>query len=152
MNHIKINRADNVAVAIEELHENDRIIIENEEITIKENIKAGHKILLEDCKTGMNIIKYGYPIGKLNTNKVKGECVDDRHIKTNLEGLLEYTYSPVDTTLNIKKEGRTFYGYRRKNGEVGIRNERGVVPTVGWVNGVQRWKQLWGGKNNIFSS
>ncbi len=136
MKHIKINRADNVAVAIEELHENDRIIIENEEITIKENIKAGHKILLEDCKTGMNIIKYGYPIGKLNTNKVKGECVDDRHIKTNLEGLLEYTYSPVDTTLNIKKEGRTFYGYRRKNGEVGIRNEIWVVPTVGCVNGV----------------
>lgn len=136
MKYIKINKADNVAVAIENLNKDDVIIIEDVKITVKEDIKAGHKIMLEDCESGMNIIKYSYPIGRLTTGRKKGECVDDRHIKTNLEGLLEYSYTPVDTTLNIKKEGRTFNGYRRKNGDIGIRNEIWVIPTVGCVNGV----------------
>ena len=34
------------------------------------------------------------------------------------------------------EETATFRGYRRKNGEVGIRNEVWIVPTVGCVNGV----------------
>ncbi len=43
--------------------------------------------------------------------------------------MLEYTYNPVDEQLNIAKESRTFQGYVRKNGEVGVRNEVWVVPT-----------------------
>ena len=31
---------------------------------------------------------------------------------------------------------RTFSGYARRNGEVGIRNELWIIPTVGCVNGV----------------
>lgn len=136
MNYIKINPLDNVAVAIKELHSGDTIFIEDMEITLINNIPAGHKFMLTDCDKGQDVIKYGYPIGHLKEKRHKGELVDDRHIKTNLEGLLDYTYNPVDTTLPLKNECATFNGYKRKNGDIGIRNEIWIVPTVGCVNGV----------------
>ena len=136
MEYIKINPADNVAVAIRDLNSGNRVVIDNTEITLVDDIPAGHKFLLKDCDKGENIIKYGYPIGHLLMPRHKGELVNDKHIKTNLEGLLDYTYNPVDTTLSIKDELLTFNAYHRKNGEMGIRNEIWIIPTVGCVNGV----------------
>ena len=49
---------------------------------------------------------------------------------------MEYEYKPISVTLTDKDEKLTFNGYRRKNGEVGIRNEIWIVPTVGCVNGI----------------
>ena len=50
--------------------------------------------------------------------------------------MLEYSYQPTTVLLDIPQENKTFKGYRRKNGEVGIRNEIWIIPTVGCVNGV----------------
>ncbi len=136
MNYIKINIADNVAVAIEPLSKGEKISIGTEVIVLKDDIPAGHKFLLADLEAGENVVKYGYPIGHLLERHSAGELVDHRHIKTNLEGLLDYTYTPVDTTLDVAGDALTFNGYRRANGDVGIRNELWIVPTVGCVNGV----------------
>ena len=51
-------------------------------------------------------------------------------------GLLDYTYTPVEVHTDIAVEHRTFKGYRRRNGDVGVRNEIWIIPTVGCVNGV----------------
>lgn len=48
----------------------------------------------------------------------------------------DYTWQPQDTTLDIPDKGLTFNGYRRRNGDVGIRNEIWIIPTVGCVNGI----------------
>ena len=85
---------------------------------------------------GKDIIKYGYPIGHAKTDLKAGDWVNENNLKTNLSGTLEYTYSPVSETLDIKDEKRTFKGYVRKNGDVGTRNEIWIVPTVGCVNGI----------------
>lgn len=50
--------------------------------------------------------------------------------------MLDYTYNPVEVSLDIPQENLTFKGYRRKNGDVGIRNEIWIIPTVGCVNGI----------------
>lgn len=65
-----------------------------------------------------------------------GEWINEDNLKTNLSGKLEYTYSPVNEKLTIPTEDRTFKGYVRKNGDVGVRNEVWIVPTVGCVNGI----------------
>ncbi len=136
MRYIRINPSDNVAVAIEPLHKGDIIVVDNISITLKDDIPAGHKFLIADTAAKENIIKYGYPIGHVTSGHIAGELMDDRHIKTNLEGLLNYSYAPIDTTLNIENKNITFNGYRRDNGDIGIRNEIWIVPTVGCVNGV----------------
>jgi altronate hydrolase len=53
-----------------------------------------------------------------------------------LEGLLDYTYNPKLEDVNFTDRNLTFQGYKRRNGDVGIRNEIWIVPTVGCVNGV----------------
>ena len=65
-----------------------------------------------------------------------GQWVNENNLKTNLSGKLSYEYHPVDEKLNIAKDERMFNGYVRNNGEVGIRNEIWIVPTVGCVNGI----------------
>lgn len=114
MKEIKINEKDNVAVQLEgELN--------------------GHKVALRDIKKGENVIKYGYPIGHALEDIKAGEHVHTHNIKTNLSGVLEYKYEPQRNEIP-KTEKRTFMGYRRKNGRVGIRNEIWIVNTVGCIN------------------
>ncbi len=137
MNTIRINPVDNVAVAIEPLKEGGIVNVGGLSVRLNSDVPAGHKFLLKDMKAGENVIKYGYPIGHLTEDHKKGDFVCHHNIKTNLGGLLEYTYNPIDTTLpHIQSKQDSFMGYRRKNGDVGIRNELWIVPTVGCVNGI----------------
>ena len=114
MKEIKINEKDNVAVRLE-------------------GEMNGHKVALRDIKKGENVIKYGYPIGYALEDIKAGEHVHTHNIKTNLSGVLEYKYEPQRNEIP-ETEKRTFMGYRRKNGRVGIRNEIWIVNTVGCVN------------------
>ena len=114
MKTLKINEKDNVAVMLDgELR--------------------GHKIALTDIKEGQDIIKYGYSIGHAVCDIKKGEHVHTHNIKTNLSGTVEYTYNPIHHELPAQPK-RTFMGYVRENGSVGIRNEIWIVNTVGCVN------------------
>lgn len=133
---LKINKADSVVVCLRPLQKGEIINVDGEDITILQDTPSGHKILIHDTDEGVDIIKYGYPIGHAKVNLKAGEWVNENNLKTNLAGTLEYTYSPVNEELNIKNENKKFKGYIRKNGEVGTRNEIWIVPTVGCVNGV----------------
>jgi altronate hydrolase len=132
---LKINPADSVVVCLQPKKKGDIIEIDGKQITVNQDTPAGHKVLIKDVKEGEDIIKYGYPIGHARQDLKTGDWVNENNLKTNLSGTLEYTYKPVNEELNIKDEKRTFKGYVRKNGDVGVRNEIWIVPTVGCVNG-----------------
>ena len=149
---LKINAADSVVVCLTEKKQGDLITVDGRNITINQDTPAGHKVLIKDVKEDEDIIKYGYPIGHARKDMKAGDWVNENNLKTNLKGTLEYTYQPVDEKLSIENEQRTFRGYRRKNGEVGVRNELWIVPTVGCVNGIgeklaQRMRQETGCKD-----
>ena len=133
--YLKINPNDNVCVAIENLNEGDVLSVDGVNITIKNPIETGHKFAIKDIKTNENIIKYGYPIGHAIVDIKTGEHVHTHNVKTNLHDNLQYAYAPVHPKLNIPKSDLTINGYLRYNGEMGIRNELWIVPTVGCVNG-----------------
>lgn len=136
MKYIRINPADNVAVAIEPLHTGEKLSIGGNELEIKEEIPAGHKVALRHFAVNDKIIKYGDPIGHAIKEIGQGFLVNEQNVRTNLDGLSEYTYSPVLIPPQPGMRNLTFKGYRRKNGEVGIRNEIWIIPTVGCVNGI----------------
>ena len=133
---IKINPADSVVVCLRPLNKGEAIEVDNKTITILQDTPAGHKVLITDAPKDTNIIKYGYPIGHALEDLKAGQWVNENNLKTNLSGTLSYEYHPVGEKLNIPTDNRTFQGYRRKNGEVGVRNEMWIVPTVGCVNGI----------------
>jgi len=133
MKYIKINPDDNVAVALQDLAAGEVV----EGVALKVNIPRGHKVVLQDLKAGENVIKYGFPIGHVTVDAPAGTMVDHTCIKTNLEGLLDYTYEPVSCHSERSEESvRTFRGYRRADGQAGVRNQIWVIPTVGCVNGI----------------
>lgn len=129
----KINKLDNVAVALEDLNKG---YCENG-ITLLDDVPFGHKVLLCDLKAGDFVIKYGNPIGKLTRDEKAGAYIHEHNLKTNLTDNFEYeysgnnNYSPSETEL-------TFNGYVRENGSIGIRNEIWIIPTVGCVNSTVR--------------
>ncbi len=134
--YLKINPADSVVVCLRAMKAGEIVTDGDKEVKLLQDTPAGHKVLLTDKKEGEDIIKYGYPIGHAIKDLKAGEWVNENNLKTNLAGTLEYTYNPVNEKLSIPVENRTFKGYVRKNGDVGVRNEIWIVPTVGCVNGI----------------
>ncbi len=132
MKYIKINPADNVAVALQDLAKGEVV----EGVTLTMDIPRGHKIVLRSLRAGENVVKYGFPIGHVTRDAAAGTLVDHSCIKTNLEGLLEYDYKPALVEIPESPAKRTFKGFRRADGQVGIRNQIWVIPTVGCVNGI----------------
>lgn len=133
---IKINPADSVVVCLRNYSKGEEITINDKTITVLQDTPVGHKILIKDTKEGENIIKYGYPIGHAKENLTAGQWVNENNLKTNLSGKLTYEYKPVNEKLQIENKNLKFNGYIRANGEIGIRNEIWIVPTVGCVNGI----------------
>lgn len=149
--YIQIHPNDNVAVALTDLPAGEVLHLSGRDVTLREAIPVGHKIALADLNEQDLVIKYGYPIGHVIRRVQSGEWINEHILKTSLEGIQSYVYQPVKTELTIPADGRTFQGYRRKNGLCGIRNEIWILPTVGCVNGVanrlaERLQKETGGK------
>lgn len=103
---------------------------------VEVDLKSGHKYALRDIKKGENIIKYGFPIGHATEDIPKGGHVHTHNLKTNLSGNLNYRYNPRKSAQFLAETDRTFLGYERSNGDVGIRNDIWIINTVGCVNKV----------------
>ena len=101
---------------------------------VEVNLENGHKYALCDIKKGENVIKYGNPIGHATADIKAGEHVHTHNVATNLSDNLTYAYTENTATFPIAPTGRTFMGYQRENGEVGVRNEVWIINTVGCVN------------------
>lgn len=130
---IKIHEKDNVAVALTDIKRGETVTLGNFSVTALEDIDKGHKIAFQDIAADENIIKYGFPIGHATKPIKVGEYIHTHNIKTNLKGLLVYSYTPEPSTVKAGMNA-DFMGYVRENGEVGIRNEIWIVNTVGCVN------------------
>ena len=100
------------------------------------DLTDGHKYARQDLQVGDLIIKYGNPIGHATAPIRKGEHIHTHNMKTNLSGIIEYSYTPrKDFPLETPAtDVPCFMGYVRPNGDVGIRNDVFIVNTVGCVN------------------
>ena len=109
----------------------------NEKDNVSVNLETGHKIALCDIEQGADVIKYGYPIGSATENICAGDPVHTHNMKTKLGAILSYAYTPNFQTLP-PKASFTINAYLRENGDIGIRNEIWIVPTVGCVNSIAK--------------
>ena len=109
----------------------------NEKDNVCVNLETGHKIAVCDIAKGADIIKYGYPIGYATEDIKEGESVHSHNMKTKLGDILSYEYTPNFEELT-HKEQFTINAYIRENGEIGIRNDIWIVPTVGYVNSIAK--------------
>ncbi len=134
---LRITPKDNVAVALQPLAAGRTAAGEDFSVLLKTDVPAGHKVALEDIPEGGKVIKYGFPIGAAKEAIPAGSHVHVHNLRTLLGGELEYVWQPTHPQLE-PREGRTFLGYPRADGRVGIRNELWIIPTVGCVNDIAR--------------
>lgn len=97
----------------------------------------GQKYALRPIGVNENVIKYGFPIGHAKQEIPVGTMVSPENLASNLSGLAEWTYHPFSEPERPKQHG-TFLGYLREDGQVGIRNELWIIPTVGCANSIAK--------------
>lgn len=134
--YIRINPADNVAVALSPLAAGTEITPDGHTLRLCDAIPAGHKFALKDISVGENIIKYGFPISHAVKDIPAGGLADHHNVATNLSGISDYVYTPATEPSRYSDEHLSFMGYLRASGEAGVRNEIWIIPTVGCVNGI----------------
>ena len=132
---IKLNPSDNVAVCLESGQKGEAAIVDDQQLVLIDDIPVGHKVALQPIEIDANVIKYGSPIGHATAPIQVGNHVHTHNLKTNLSGTITYSFNQKLNEIRYAQRDLTFNGYRRSNGEAGIRNEIWVVPTVGCVNG-----------------
>jgi len=84
---ITLNKADNVAVVVQEAQKGDIVKTDVGNITAQEAIKLGHKMAVKEIKNGEAVIKYGITIGKASQDITAGNWV--------------HTHNVIDTTEEI---------------------------------------------------
>lgn len=131
--YIRIHKSDNVAIALTELKSGTSVRMDNRELFLTDDIQPGHKFALDFIKNGEQVIKYGYPIGVAAMDIRPGAWVHTHNVKTGLGSINTYIYEKNYQELK-ETQAVYFNGYRRKNGQAGIRNEIWIIPTVGCVN------------------
>ena len=104
-------------------------------VTLREAVGPGHKVALRDIPQGDSIVKYGHPMGLATKDIGKGEKVHVHNVRSALgpEWDLEWTPSKAQFQPPVGPVP-TFWGYPRRDGAPGIRNELWVIPLVGCIN------------------
>ena len=108
-------------------------VVISEKDSVKVSLDNGHKYARRDIKCGEHIIKYGLPIGVATRDIKEGELVHSDSLKTVLSGVEEYEYNHTEYEIE-KADIPDIKAYIRKNGDIGIRNDIWIIPTVGCVN------------------
>ncbi|MDW7656142.1 MAG: altronate dehydratase family protein [Bacillota bacterium] len=136
--------ADQLALPHLLIHPADHVVVLLEDSA--DGIPAGHKIARQKIKCGETIFKYGSPIGHAIRDIAPGEWVHSHNLATSLsanwqpEPITEQQEQDAQVipaksdAMPADDEPDVFFGYRRADGQVGIRNEIWILPTVGCVN------------------
>lgn len=131
---IIISPGDSVGVALVPLKAGETA----EGTVLSEDIGKGHKFSLRPIMAGEPVIKYGGIIGKASENIAAGCHVHTHNMHTCLDGTFEYSFNKKAPSVLPVQKPQTINVYERRNGEIGIRNELWVIPTVGCVNSQAR--------------
>ena len=128
-NYVQIDPIDNLIVAIDNLPEGLKTVVNDEEIILKENIKSKHKFTVKDFAIGDEIFMYGVLVGKAVLPIQQGAAITTENIKhasTEFNDSNEKFVWTAPDTSNFK--GRTFNGFHREDGSVGTGNYWLVIP------------------------
>lgn len=128
---LRIDEQDNVAVALKDLAAGSTILLNGNAVTLKSNVPAKHKFLLEPLSAGNSIYMYGTVVGKVTCNLTEGDIITTANT---VHAVFEYRYrgyscksKPPDVW---HLQDRTFMGYKRKDGRYGTANHWLFIPMV----------------------
>ena len=121
--YIILSLQDNVGLVLSHrISQGSLIQVNNKKIVVKEDIPWGHKFAIANIEKGNPILKYGQVIGLSKTEILEGEHVHVDKIEYITEENQFFIEHKEKSVHEMKNLPDTFLGYKRKNGQVGIRN------------------------------
>lgn len=128
---LKIDAADNIEAALTDLPKGGMVNIAGTEHALLDDIPSKHKFATKDLAAGEDVIMYGVLVGKAISDIRKGERISTKNIRHASDG---YRLGKRNTAWNApdisKWKNRSFQGYHRKDGSVGIANHWLIIPLV----------------------
>ncbi|MBL7856986.1 MAG: altronate dehydratase [Cyclobacteriaceae bacterium] len=128
---LKIHPHDNVLVALCDLPAGEKIVFENNAILLTDSIPAKHKFTERNMAPEEDIIMYGTLVGKATQAIAAGGAITTKNVKheaSSFTGKTKTTaWLPPDVT---RWRNKTFMGYHRNDGQVGVANYWLIVPMV----------------------
>ncbi len=128
---LKIHPDDNIIVALQDLNVGEDVSLGDENYSIIFPTKAKHKFAAIDLKKGDAVIMYGVLVGRAVESIQRGEVITTFNVKHAASQpelrTVKYQWTPPDVA---HFANRTFNGYHRADGKVGIANYWLVIPLV----------------------
>ncbi|MBI5581675.1 MAG: altronate dehydratase [Deltaproteobacteria bacterium] len=128
---LKIHPADNVIVALQDLHEGETVHYLGKDHVPAEDIGAKHKFFENEMQPGEKVIMYGVLVGTVRRPIPKGGLMTTDNVAHAAD---PFVYRPGNcqwTPPDVSRfAGRTFNGYHRSDGRVGTANYWLFIPTV----------------------
>jgi len=128
---VRIHPQDNAIVALTDLSKGETVQLDNEQIVLVDDIKAKHKFASRDLSKGSDIIMYGVLVGRAQHDIPVGGMINTFNVK---HAASSFSTGARDTGWNKPDistwKTRTFNGYHRSDGSVGVSNYWIVIPMV----------------------
>ena len=134
LKYLILNFKDNVGLATNNLKKKSKI----QNIFLRQNIAKGFKFSLKKIKKNHGVFKYGQYIGNATKTILPGEIVHTKNLKFSINNFNINGKSTIKKKENLKVEKKTFFGFKRSNGEFGTRNYIGIITSVNCANTVAR--------------
>jgi altronate hydrolase len=132
--YIRVHSGDDVLIALRDLPAGTHVGLEGLDFALQGDVPKGHKIAARDIKVGEAVNKFGFRIGVASVDIAQGAHIHSHNLSTALSGVETYEYKPeAAPEPGSQPSARTFMGYHRADGRVGIRNEIWILVTVGCV-------------------
>jgi altronate hydrolase len=123
---LQLDQRDNVSIALTDLKAGEQV-----GCTLVSDVPAKHKFATADLAPGDTIVMYGVLVGRATRPVRQGELLSAANVSHAAASYAEsagaFRWTPPDVSHWFE---RTFFGYRRQNGEVGTRNYWLVLPLV----------------------
>jgi altronate hydrolase len=129
---LEVHPNDNVIVALQNLQKGESVQLNGSIYVVEEDIPAKHKFTAKPLSAGDDVTMYGVLVGKAKTEIAQGLRISTENI-THASG--NYNISNTRRTewqmpnLGSFKD-RTFLGYHRSDGSVGVANHWLIIPLV----------------------
>jgi len=127
----KVHPKDNVIVALRNLDKGEHFTYNGEEFVTAEPIAAKHKFTTQELQPGDEVYMYGVLVGKAKTAIPKAARISVENLKHASDpftlGQRKTDWHVPDVT---KWQDKTFNGFHRKDGSVGVANYWVIVPLV----------------------
>ena len=128
---LKIHPRDNVLVALTDLKKGEDIPFNGTTIQLKQDVQAKHKFLEKPIKAEEEIRMYGVVVGKAIHDLDAGGVIATNNVKHKAADFSEKSTTFKWNAPDVSRwKNKTFMGYHRADGQVGVANYWLVVPLV----------------------